>query len=133
MAPNLTTALATARVGVCPTRLGAGVQNKVLDYFGHRLAVVCSPVGLEGLDARPSEHLLVAESPEAWAAQVLRLLDDELLSQRLADAGRELALSHYRWERMLAPLLDRFDTLLQPPASNVGGATDSAEAAPVMV
>ena len=112
--PSLEAALATARVGVCPVRIGSGMQNKVLDYFAHRLAVVCSPVALEGLNApRAGEHVLLADTPGEWADQVIRLFDDEALAQRLADAGRALASEHYRWDRCLRPLLERLDSLLE--------------------
>ena len=109
--PSLEAALATARVGVCPIRIGSGIQNKVLDYFAHRLAVVCSPLGLEGIDAHAGTHLLLADSPDEWADQVVRLLDDEILSQRLADAGRALACRQYRWEDRVHPLLIRLESL----------------------
>ncbi|MGH8243335.1 MAG: glycosyltransferase family 4 protein [Steroidobacteraceae bacterium] len=114
LVPSLEAALATARVGVCPVRIGAGMQNKVLDYFAHRLAVVCSPIALEGLSTpRAEEHVLLAEAPEEWAAQVIRLLDDEALAQRLADAGRVLAGEHYQWDRCVIPLLARLDSLFE--------------------
>jgi len=111
-APNLAAALATARIGVCPIRLGAGVKNKVLDYFANRLAVVCSSNGLEGLRARPNEHLLIANRIEEWTAQVCHLLEDDLTAQRLADAGRELVRVRYQWDDCAEPLLARVNELL---------------------
>jgi glycosyltransferase involved in cell wall biosynthesis len=114
VAPSLEAALATARVGICPVRVGAGMQNKVLDYFAHRLAVVCSPIALRGLNApRADEHVLIADTPGEWAAQVIRLLDDEALAQRLADAGRALAGERFRWDRCVLPLLVRIEGLLE--------------------
>jgi glycosyltransferase involved in cell wall biosynthesis len=110
--PDLSAALATARIGVCPIRMGAGVKNKVLDYFANRLAVVCSSCGLEGLHARPDEHLLVANSADEWATQVTRLLDDDLTAQRLADAGRELVRDRYRWDDCVDPLVAQLHELL---------------------
>ncbi len=107
--------LASARVGVCPMRLGAGIQNKVLDYFSNRLAVVSSPMGVEGLEARHGVHLLVAESPDEWSAQVCALLDDPDAAQRVADAGRDLAESYYRWSERAQPLLSRLEHLLEHP------------------
>ena len=110
--PSLEAALATARIGVCASRIASGMQNKVLDYLSHRLAVVCSPVALEGLDARDGEHLLVADTLDEWTERVIRLIDDEALAQRLADAGRLLACFRYRWDRCTQPLLSRLDELL---------------------
>jgi glycosyltransferase involved in cell wall biosynthesis len=111
MVPELSEALATARVGVCPTQAGAGVQNKVLDYLANGLAVVCSPVGLEGLRARVGEHVLLADAPDEWADSVVGLLTDEAVAQRLADAGRALVTRDYRWDQCMLPLLRRLEQL----------------------
>ena len=117
--PRLDAALASARVGVCPMRVGAGIQNKVLDYFAHRLAVVCSAVALEGLDACVDEHLLLAEGADDWARKVLQLLEDTSLAQRLADAGRNLATLSYRWDQRVYPLLRGIEGLLGLPSREV--------------
>jgi len=114
---DLEQALATARIGVCPTRVGSGIQNKILDYFGHRLAVVCSPLGTQGLDAALIKDLLVAESADDWAAKVCRLLEDGSLAQQLADAGRVSVLRHHRWDQCCAPLVARLDALFEQRAS----------------
>lgn len=109
--PSIPAALATARVGICPMRIGAGIQNKVLDYFASRLPVVCSPLGLEGIEANENEHVLVADTADEWVTQVLRVLTDDVLAQRLADAGRALADERYHWEQRILPLLHRIEHL----------------------
>jgi glycosyltransferase involved in cell wall biosynthesis len=112
--PNVHEALATARVGVCPTRAGSGIQNKVLDYFAGRLAVVCSPCGSEGIEgARAGQQLLIASSADEWTEHVLKLLDDERLAQRLADAGRAFARSRFRWGQRVQPLANRIEQLFE--------------------
>ena len=107
--PHLDTALSTARIGVCPVRVGSGIKNKVLDYFANRLAVVSTSHGVEGLAARANEHLLIADTADEWFEQVSRLLEDDLTAQRLADAGRELARTQYQWDACVKPLVDRIN------------------------
>ena len=112
--PDVHEALASARVGVCPTRAGSGIQNKVLDYFASRLAVVCSPYGAEGIEgARSGKHLLIAREAAEWAERVLNVLDDEPLAQRLADAGRAYARDRFRWEQRVEPLAGKLEYLLE--------------------
>jgi glycosyltransferase involved in cell wall biosynthesis len=112
--PDVHAALFSARVGVCPTRAGSGIQNKVLDYFASRLAVVCSPCGAEGIEgARPGKHLLIARGAAEWAEQALRVLDDQSLAQRLADAGRTFARDRFRWRQRVHPLASRVESLIE--------------------
>lgn len=112
--PSIPAALASARVGVCPTRAGSGIQNKVLDYLASRLAVVCSPCGAEGIEgAQPGKHMLVATGAAEWAEQVVRLLDDEPFAQRLADRGRAFACAQFRWGLRVEPLAQRLEQLFE--------------------
>ena len=114
LVPSVNEALTSARVGVCPTRAGSGIQNKVLDYLAGRLAVVCSPCGAEGIEgARPGKHMLIATDASEWAEQVLKVLDDETLAQRLADAGRAFASSRFRWGQRVQPLASRLEYLFE--------------------
>lgn len=124
--PRLSEALASARIGICPVRITAGIQNKILDYFANRMAVVASPNSIEAIQARDEEHLLVAGTAQEWVHQVCRLFEDVALSQRLADAGRQLALERHSWEKCVQPMLAHLDRLLSsaekeaiPPAAAV--------------
>jgi len=91
-------------VAVAPLRLGAGVQNKVLEYLALGLPTVTTTVALEGLAAVPDRHLLVADGAMDFADTVVRLLRDPELGQRLAVAGREFVETHHRWDAALAPM-----------------------------
>lgn len=93
-----------AGVAVAPLRIGAGVQNKVLEYFALGLPCVSTPLALEGFGAEDGRELLVAESAQAQAEAVLRLLDDRALAERLAKAARDYVEHHHSWAQILAPL-----------------------------
>lgn len=109
---RLSQALADCRVGVCPVRFGAGVQNKMLDYMAHGLAAVTSPVGLEGLGATPGRELLVAGPPGEWVDAVCNLLQDDVLATEVSSAGRAHVASHFEWASMLAPAVEALHELL---------------------
>ena len=102
-----------AAVYVAPLRLGRGVQNKILEAMAMRVPVVASPVAVAGLDLVADRHVLIADSPPAFAAAVLRLLGDAELGCRLADAAYRLIEERYGWETNLK-LLD--DCLTLPRA-----------------
>ncbi len=101
-----------AGVGVAPLRIGAGVQNKVLEYFALGLPCVSTPLALEGFGAEDGRELLVAESAQAQAEAVLRLLDDRALAGRLARSGRDYVERHHSWAQVLAPLCDAIEQVL---------------------
>lgn len=97
-------AVQDARIGVCPVRIGAGVQNKVLEYMALGLPAVASPVGHEGIDAVAGEELLVAGDPAAFAAAIRRLGDDAALFRSLAERGRRFVETRHGWDAALEPV-----------------------------
>jgi O-antigen biosynthesis protein len=89
--PDLEPLLAGARATVAPLRFGAGMKGKITQSLAVGLPVVTSTIGAEGLHATPGEHILIADEPDAFAAEVVRLCRDDDLWRRLSAAGLELA------------------------------------------
>ena len=50
--------LAGATVAVVPVRFGSGTRVKILESFAHRVPVVSTTLGAEGLDVEDGVHLL---------------------------------------------------------------------------
>lgn len=96
--PDMRPFLETAGVFVCPIRYGAGVKNKILAALAMRKAVVATRVSLEGLDLREDEHVIIADEPERFAAQIIRLIEDPDLAARLGRNGQAFVRSEYSWE-----------------------------------
>lgn len=94
-----------AALGVCPVRLGAGVQNKVLEYMALGLPVVSTRLGLEGFAAEPGRELLVADEPREMAAAVCQLLDDREAASTQAQHARHYVEQQHGWDAMLAPFM----------------------------
>ena len=104
-----------AAVFVVPLRMGGGTRLKVLEGLSMKKAMVSTSLGCEGIDVVDGTHLLIADTPEAFANAVLRVLGDPALVDRLATAGRDLVDRHYRWERVVGDLEEFFATLLERP------------------
>lgn len=96
---------AGAFAAVCPVRMGAGVQNKVLEYLAMGLPTVSTSIGMEGLGIRHERHVLRADEPDELASALGRLWDDRALGSVLARSGREFVERHHSWERALSPLI----------------------------
>lgn len=86
---DLSPLLDQSRIMVAPLRYGAGLKGKVTQCLAVGLPVVTTPIGAEGLDGE-EEFMLVAETPEQIAADVLRVYRDDELWRRLSRAGQAL-------------------------------------------
>jgi glycosyltransferase involved in cell wall biosynthesis len=117
--PDVRVHLARARIGLVPLRSGGGVKLKTLELMAAGKAIVTTPIGIEGIEARDGEHVLVAETAEAFAGCVVRLLDDAGLRQRLGRRARELARRDHSWAQNLGRLEDDYVNLVRAPAMPV--------------
>jgi glycosyltransferase involved in cell wall biosynthesis len=99
--PDLLPYYQQAALMVVPVRAGGGMRVRILEAFSRAIPVVTTTVGLEGIDARPGEEVLVADSPADFAAAALRLLQDPELQNRLGQQGRCLAERRYDWQAVL--------------------------------
>jgi len=91
--------LAKARVVVAPLLAGSGTRTKILEAWAAGRAVVSTTLGAEGLEARDGEHLLLGDTPEAFAAAVSALLASPGERLRLGAAGRSLLERAFTWPR----------------------------------
>jgi polysaccharide biosynthesis protein PslH len=79
--------IASSWVSLAPIRLGGGTRLKILESMALGAPVVSTSKGAEGLDVVHEKHLLIADTPQQFASQVIRLLLDQNLRQDLAENG----------------------------------------------
>jgi glycosyltransferase involved in cell wall biosynthesis len=89
--PDIAAELGRADVVVVPVRFGSGTRVKILEAFAHKIPVVSTSLGAEGLGAVDGRHLLVAPSAQGLGTACARLLIEPDLRQQLVDA----AFQHY--------------------------------------
>ena len=97
---NIASALADASLVVVPLRSGGGTRLKILEALAMARPVVSTSIGAEGLDLRPGEEIVLADTPEAFADEVIRLLTDPEAAIRLGASGRLAVLRRYEWGRI---------------------------------
>ena len=93
-----------AQVAIDPLRVGAGLQNKVLEAMAMGVPMVVTSVANEGIGAEPGHHLLVADTPEEFAREVVTLLGDRDLRTRMGEAARRFIVEEWTWEKHFADL-----------------------------
>lgn len=122
--------IAAAAVCVDPMQAGAGMQNKLLEYFASGKAVVATSVANEGIGAVAGRHFLAADGVEAFAAAASRLLRDAALRQRLGTAARAYAVREWSWERHFERLEAHFLATSAASATSESGAGERHQAKP---
>lgn len=116
---------AAARVVMAPLRFGAGVKLKVVEALQQGVPLVTTPIGAEGIEGL-SEVVDVTDDPEAFAAAVSRLIEDDALWLARATAQADFIQGRFSAEAMRAGLEEAFRLAGQSRASPKARALNTA-------
>lgn len=103
--------LERASVVVVPLRIGGGTRLKIVEAMAKAKAIVATSIGAEGIDLADGRDVLLADDPQAFADQIVRLLKDPQLTTRLGQSARELAERKYAWEPIVGRLEDFYSQI----------------------
>ena len=109
---DLSEYLRQATIAVAPMQAGSGSQFKVIEAMACGTPVVATSAALGGFDVTAGEHLLIANKVDAFARQVIRLLQDQNLARYLAANARRLVETEYTWEHSVAELEKTYYSIL---------------------
>jgi polysaccharide biosynthesis protein PslH len=87
-----------AAVYIVPLRIGGGTRLKILDAMAMGKAIVSTSIGAEGIDVTHGKNILIADTPEDFSKQVVRVLNDSKLRESLGAEGRKLVEEKYSWD-----------------------------------
>ncbi len=105
--------VARSNVFVVPLKSGSGTRLKILDAMAMGIPVVSTSIGAEGLDARSGEHIFLADTPEAFSAAVLQILQNEGLARAICENALQLVREQYDWKNVWVDLLTAYQELEQ--------------------
>lgn len=89
--------IAGSWISLAPIHAGGGTRLKILEAMALRTPVVSTSKGAEGLALQDGKHLLLGDTPQAFADAVIHLLQEPGLRTRLADNALQQVRAHYHW------------------------------------
>lgn len=107
--PDVRPHLAETSAFVVPLLVGGGTRLKIYEAMASARAVVSTSIGAEGLPVTPGEHYLAADSPDAFADAVVRVLTDQPLRDRLRLSADRLVRERFGSQ----PVARQFEALCE--------------------
>lgn len=99
------------RMTVVPLRFGAGIKGKVVEAMYHRLPILTTSVGAEGINFA-DESIVVRDNPQAFAGKLTKLYSDEETLNSMSKAYEQYIRRTYSFEyasKTLAPEFDQWE------------------------
>ena len=98
-----------ARVVVAPLQYGGGIKGKVVEAMHFGVPCVTTQAGVQGLHGT-SDFLPPCDQPQAFAEQVLALLDNDTLWCSRSASGQAYVAEHFSVQALARVLADEFPT-----------------------
>lgn len=105
--PDLVEVLRSAKICLAPLISGAGIRGKIQQYSYVGRPTVSTTIGVCGTPFRHGESILIADDPDAFAQQIVRLLTDAALYESVRMQAKRVALEHFSW----APHIDHLEQI----------------------
>ncbi len=103
--PKIRPFLHATHVYVAPLRMGSGTRLKILEAMASGCAVVATQIAAAGIADSAHEALIVADTEEAIAQNVIALLKNPAQSKALGQAARDFVQQNYDWSLLIPHLL----------------------------
>lgn len=92
---DLKAVFAQASVFVAPIRTGSGLRIKILTAMAAGLPIVSTTLGVEGLKVKDKKEFLLADKPNEFANQVVKIIQEINLAKRLSKNGQDFIKKNY--------------------------------------
>ena len=103
---------------IVPLLTGAGTRLKILEAMAAGVPVISTPLGAEGLAARPGQDLLIADEAGEWLTH-LTLLTEPEIRDRLLDRASRLIRERYDWLTIGNSLFEIYTRWFQERGENL--------------
>lgn len=80
---------------IAPIRSGGGTRIKILEAMSYQLPVISTTKGAEGIEVKPGMNIMIGDTPEAFAAACLELIENAGRRLDIGLCGRHLIENKY--------------------------------------
>ena len=87
-----------AAVSLVPLRIGSGTRLKILESMSQGIPIVSTTRGAEGISAVSGQHLFLADNPADFSGNVIQLLSDQTLYQKIRKNARSFVEQTFDWK-----------------------------------
>ncbi len=97
-----------------PLRIGGGTRLKIVESLAIGTPVVSTTIGAQGLDLKHDTNILLADTIETFADQIVRALQNPPLREHLRVNGIRTARERFGWRQIGAKLCRAIESRFEP-------------------
>ena len=105
--------IGSKKINVVPLLSGSGIRVKIIEAMSIGKTVITTTVGAQGIDYTDGENILIADTPEQFARQIKRCLDDDAFCSRVGKAAAQLVADQYDRKKLAEELIEFYNKRLE--------------------
>jgi glycosyltransferase involved in cell wall biosynthesis len=101
---------------IVPLLSGSGMRVKLIEGMALGKTIITTSIGAEGIEAEDNQHLIIADTPEEFAAAITKCLKDTPFKESIGLEAQRLIASKYSNKSISSRLIYFFDQLIHAGA-----------------
>lgn len=111
--PDAAAFIADKRILIVPLWSGGGIRVKILEAMAAGKIIISTTKGIKGIEARPQEHYLKADSPHEFAKAVKWCMNNKADAMKIAENAKKLIAEKYDQTRNMQIVTQEVDFLIR--------------------
>ncbi|HEV7844270.1 MAG TPA: glycosyltransferase [Pyrinomonadaceae bacterium] len=87
---------------IVPIRIGGGTRLKIYEAMAMEKPIISTTIGAEGLPVENGVELILADTPESFARETVRVLKDESYAQAFGTRAAQRVRESFGWDKVAA-------------------------------
>ena len=100
------------QIMIVPLWSGSGIRAKIIEGLALGKTIISTSIGAQGIDYNNDKNILIADSPQAFADQIIQCVSSKALCRKIGEGARKLSLQKYHFEITAIKMLNIYDQLL---------------------
>lgn len=105
--------IGSKQINVVPLLSGSGIRVKIIEAMSVGKTVITTSVGAQGIECTDGVDILIANTPEEFAAQIGRCLADKEFADGIGAAASRLIASQYAVDKVTGQLLEFYQKIMK--------------------
>lgn len=112
--PNAIDFLQAHKIAIVPLFSGSGMRVKIIEAMALGKPIVCTAIAAEGINYQNEKDLLIANTPQLFAAHLIKLLKNPQFCSQISYNARNFAMQNHNNKTLVAGLIRYYVQLLSP-------------------
>jgi len=96
---------------VVPILSGSGMRIKIIEGMAIGKVIISTTIGAEGINCTNNKNILIADSPKAFSAAIIKCLNDKSFCEDISKNAKALIIEQYSNESISSKMMEFFKQL----------------------